>query len=411
MMGSGLVQICQPSALPAAVVRAQLREREREMLQNPRAARRRLAREEERQRERMAFRDEIQRDYVRWAGIPLGFTAVASYGVGPSPLTFPSAATLRSWHMSNRGITLGAQLIPTLANPAVSFSGNINQSVPARLDILSNGNRGVATYGLTIDGGASYFQSGVTATTVNVPAFGQAMTMNLGTYQIDTYAFVVVSMENQTSLPATLEGAPGTTDANRPRLFPNVQNGYAAMRGAGGTNGALVDTVSSWGADVCSGVRKPFTWIMCVATDNATPASALPFMSFADNVNATPVYQLTVRNGTNVFRAWHVTDANVTTIPEGGALDLLFHVMVVQQDAAGLVTVRRDGAAIIGPVTWGAATQTTISNVALFGSNRGNVQAATNRSYFLEENTYTSALALGEVQQLEGYYKSKYSTP
>lgn len=381
-----------------------------ELIRSPKAARRRAVREDEKRQDELAFHDEIQKDYVKWAGLPLGFTAVAVYGVGASPLTFASSATLASWHVANKGITLGATLIPTLSNPAVNFSGNINQSVPARLDILTGGVRGVATYGLTIDGGLSYFQSGVTATSVNVPAFGQAMTMASGTYQVDTYAFVVVSMDNQTTLVRPLAGAAGTTDAARPRLNPNVQNGYAAMKGAGGTNGALVNTASTWGADVCSGVQKDFTWVFCMADDNATPSSAVPFVSFGDNSSAIPVYQFTVRNATNVYRCWHVTDANATTLREAGSLDTAFHVFSVRQ-SGGNVSAWVDGANIVNALSWGAATQTTISNVSIFGSNRGGSQAGTNRFQFLEMMTYTSALSTADRQQLEGYLKGKYATP
>lgn len=412
MLGGDLIQICQPSALPAAVVRARLLQRVDDLVRTPRAARRREARESERQREQMAFRDEIQRDYVRWAGIPLGFTAVEAYGVGASPLTFPgSSLTLASWHLANRGITLGATLIPTLTNPAVNFSGNINQSVPARLDILSGGVRGVATYGLTIDGGLSYFQSGLTATTVNVPSFGQAMTMNAGTYQVDTYAFVVVSMANQTSLVRTLAGAPGTTDAARPRLNPNVQNGYAAMKGAGGTLGGLVDTSSTWAAEVCSGVQKDFTWCFVMADDTATPSSAVAFVSFADNTLTAPIYSFAVRNGTNTYRCRHTTDSGVQTLREAGALDVAFHVFTVQQSGGGLCSAWVDGVNIVNGLTWGTAVQTTCSNVGLFCTNQGNVQIGADRFQFLEMVTYTNALPTAQRQQVEGYLKGKYATP
>lgn len=408
-----MIEIIQPCALPAAVVRIQAQDRLNELIRSPKAARRRQIREENIQRDQMSHTLDIQRDYVRWCGIPLGFTAVEAYGVGASPLTFPSAGTLASWHLSTRGVTLGAQLIPTVGtDPAVSFSSNINQSVPARMDIILGGIRGVSTYGLTIDGGLSYFQTGLTATSVNVPAFGQAMTMNSGLYTaLNTYAFVVVSMANQTPLARTLAGATGVTDANRPRILPNVLNGYPSIKGNGGTLGGLVDTTSSWASDVCSGTAKDFTWIFVMADDTATPSSAVPFMSFSDNVSAIPLYAFTVRNGTNVYRCQHVTDANASTLREAGTLDVAFHTFVVMQ-SAGLCFAWVDGVNIVNGLSWGAATLTTCTNVGLFCTNRGNAQAGTNRFQYVEGVTYTNALPTSQWQQVAtGYLKGKYNTP
>src|SRR5262245_55458691 len=95
-------------------------------------------------------------------GLPALFVPVATFGAGLSPLSLPGAANLQSWHLSQRGVSLGSGLVPSGPGtpPVCSFTANVAQSVPFRQDVLVGGVRGVATYGLTIDGGLSYFQTG-----------------------------------------------------------------------------------------------------------------------------------------------------------------------------------------------------------------------------------------------------------
>lgn len=373
------------------------------------------ARHLERLREQLEYKNDIQRDYQRWCGTPLGFTATAVYGVGASPLTFSSAADLASWHLSTRGLVIGATLIKSsVPDPNVAFTTDVNQSVPLRMDVLTGGLRGVATYGLTIDGGLSYFQSGVTATTVPVPLFGQSLTMSLGTFTLGTtYTAVAASMANQTPLVRTLVGGP--TDANRPIIRPLAQNGYPCLEGVGGTLGGMLDTTSTWAAEVCNspspGVSKDFTWIFAMAPDSAAPSAARAFFSMADNTSANPLYSFTSRNGTNNYRCWHENDAGTVQLREAGALDTNFHCYSVVQ-SGGNVSAWVDGTVIVNALTWLPATTTTCSNAALFVNSRGGTgQTSVGRHRFLELVTYRTALSTLMRQQVEVYLKGKYALP
>jgi hypothetical protein len=276
------------------------------------------------------------------------------------------------------------------------------------MDILTTGTRGVATYGLTIDAGLSYFQTGTTGVTVSVPLFGRTIIMDPGTFTSgDQYIGVCKSMANQTTLVRTLNGA--ATDSSKPLVVPNAQNGFPCLTSVGGTSGGMTDTTSSWAADVASGTQRAMTWFIVAAPDSATPSAIRAFFSFGNTGSANPAYYFSTRNGTNNYRAGHIVDSGTATNRDGGALDTDFHVYTIRQDGSGNAQIWDNGVSIAASATWGGATTTTLNCAALFALFRNSAQTNNNAHRFLEMTTYDIALTTDERTTSESYYLGKYA--
>src|SRR5882724_490176 len=222
-------------------------------------------RENERLRDMLAYKDELQRDWDRqrlYAWLPAQFIPIAMFGQGVTPLTLPGSATIRTWHVSTRGLQLTSSLLGSGSGtpPVCNYDAAINESIPLRMDCLVGGARGdgISKVGFTIDGGFSYFQQSFTATFVSVPNIGRTLTMGTGTFVAgQQWVSPIATCLNQAPVAATLSGP--ATDSSKPVLDPLILNGFPGIRR---TNGPLTDTTSTWAADVASGTNKSFTWMV-----------------------------------------------------------------------------------------------------------------------------------------------------
>jgi hypothetical protein len=377
-----------------------------------RRERSRRARLFEHQLELLAYAELLQRerDRVRQAmGQPLQFVAVSQYGRGVTPLSLPGNASLESWHDSSLGLQLAAQLIPTgVTPPGVTFDADVDQSLAFRQDTLTTGPRGTATYGLTLDGGLSYFQTGVTAFNVPVPLLGRTLIMNTGTFTAgDTYVAVCKKLVNQTPKVRTMFGA--ATDSAKPAIVPDSLNGFPALVGKGGTTGGMTDTTSSWALDLCSGATRDFTVFTVAKADSATPSAVRAFWSFGAVAAANPAYLFGVRNGTNLWRANRINDAGTSSTRDAGALDVAAHQWTFQMQSNN-VSLWKDGALIINALSLGSGA-TTLNCAAFFCLFRNSAQANAMQASLYQNLSYSAALTTSQRTSIQQYQKLRYGTP
>lgn len=83
------------------------------------------------------------------------------------------------WYVSSLGTT----------PPAVSITGRPNDDYDVRLDIVTGGARGTATFQWSSDNGASYSTAQVTAATVVLGTTGLTVAFPVGTYNSDNFYF------------------------------------------------------------------------------------------------------------------------------------------------------------------------------------------------------------------------------
>jgi len=341
-------------------------------------------------------------------GLPLHFQAVSQLGGGVTPLTLPGSADLQSWHDASLGLKLNAQLIGSgVTPPGVTFDADVDQSLAFRMDCTGSGARGVATYGLTLDGGLSYFQTGTTAFNVAVPLLGRTLVMNTGIYTIlDQWITPCKQMANQTPKTRTLFG--NGTDTNKPRIIPTNINGYPSLLGVGGTSSAMTDTTSAWAADVASGNARTWSAFLVVKAPSAAPSSVNAFFSFGDNTDADPAFLLGVRNGTNLWRTNRINDAGTSSTRDAGALDTNWNQFTWQQDGNN-TTLRKNGSVLINNLSLGSG-QTTLSSVALFALMRAGAVTNVMAGNFTQMMTYSSAFMTGSTMlAIENWQRGRYA--
>jgi hypothetical protein len=120
------------------------------------------------------------------------------------------------WLESDAGITLGTAPRATgTSPPAVTISGQLEQSIALRLEVQTTGLRGTATFRWSTDGGATWAASGVlTAATAALGSTGITAAFPAGTYTSDNvYQGTVATWADQS--PNAKSGTQATA-ANRP---------------------------------------------------------------------------------------------------------------------------------------------------------------------------------------------------
>ena len=375
-------------------------------------------RQRERLTEQMQYSEEMQRDHNRMRysmGLPVQFNAVSQYGKGLTPLLLPDAANLQSWHVSTLGMTQAQTLLPPGASPSISWSTDLQQAIPFQCT-TSAGVRGVATYALSIDGGATTFQSGLTATTISVPLLGNTLTFASGTYIAGAYLGLVKQLTNQAinNPAATLLGR--ATDSSKPVLTPNAQNGFQGIFNTSGN--AMYDATSGWAASVASdptGAGVNFQWFIVGSIDSAAPSAVRALMCMAQKASATPVYFLGALNGTNVYRMQRTNDAGTNALQSAGALTTAFKLYTVQVSKSALqnVTLWVNKTKVINNLAFGTGP-ITLDNVGLFGETRGTSDGGAsnaNRATVLELTTYNTVSSAADTDSIQNYFIGKYNLP
>jgi hypothetical protein len=379
------------------------------------AARARAARDVERFRDLLGYTWFLQRDYDRermHAGLPPVFSVIPFYSRGVTPLTLPQAAHLQSWHASSLGLTLGTALVPTIGtDPAVNWDSDVALNLAPRVDIPIGGVRGVATYGVTLDGGSSYIQTGFTATFVSVPLLAHTLIFNTGVFTAGNQYFCVAkTMANQTPKLRTLNGA--ATDSSKPRAIARYLNGFPCLRGVAGTSGAMLDNTSTWAADVASGTNRNFSVLAVMATGSAAPSSVQALWSFGNTgaIDPDPAFYLATRNGTNLYRGGRLNDAGTSSVRDAGAIDTTPHLFTFLINANNL-TLQLSGAGgtttLVSNLSLGSGA-TTLDAVAIgcLYLNSGQVNA--NLFSFVEMTSYDVTLGGTDLTENQAYYTGKY---
>ena len=350
---------------------------------------------------------------------PPSFAPVPMYGAGVSPLTLPNAAFLQSWHASSLGLTMGSGLVQTVpTDPGMSWDAEVTQNLAPRVDITLGGLRGVATYGITLDGGLSYFQTGTTATLVPVPLMGRTLIMTPGLYTIGTqYNCVCKTVSNQTPKTRTLNGA--VTDSSKPRVIARLKNGYPGLVGGAGTTGGLIDLTSAWAADLVGAggfTAASFAYFWVGATAAPVPSGIQCFWSIGNTgaIDPDPAYYLGVRNGSGVFRANRINDANTQSTRESVATATASIALYTFLLDSNNVTVRVNGTTIVNALSLGSGA-TTCDAMAFGCLLRSGLQTNAMAFTFMEAATYSTGSAAnwtaGNLGDVEGYFLGKYALP
>lgn len=364
----------------------------------------------------MGYTKWLQRDYAREqlnCGIPPSFAVIPFYNRGVTPLTLPQAGHLQSWHASSLGLTLGTALVPTIGtDPAVNWDSDVALSLSPRLDIIIGGARGVATYGLTLDGGLSYIQTGFTATFVAVPLLGHTLIFNTGLYTAGNQYFCVCkTIANQTPKLRTLNGS--ATDSSKPRIIAKYNNNFPCLRGVAGTSGALLDITSTWAADVASGTNRNFSVLFTGATGSAAPSSVQAFWSIGNTgaIDPDPAFYFATRNGTNLWRTGRLNDAGASSVRDAGAIDVNPHCFAytVSANSVTLTLFNSGGSTLlINNLSLGSGA-TTLDAVAIGCLYLNSGQVNTMQFSFLEMTTYDVALTGTDLLENAAYFTGKYS--
>ncbi len=334
---------------------------------------------------------------------------LACSSTAANPLTLPGSASLESWHRADQGLTIGATLRRSGTLPPADMTitaGNRQQSIGLAIK-TGAGALGVATYSAYLDGGVTPFQTGTTAASVVLTAVGLTVAMPAGTYSADNvYEGVVESWANLTSKTRTLSSV-GMVSA-QPSLLWRAQNNIAAVGSSGGSTGYLEQVGGDWASNLASGSDKGFSVFLVCRTDSASPSGVRVWFAMGNTLDADTDWDVGIRNGTNNYVTTKVDDAGSVQSSNAGSLDTNYHVVSAVQRGT-TVDLRVDGVAIMT----GAAQNvglSTFDTVCLFARHRGGVGGTNAMGGGIGELiTYSTPLAVSDVQAIEGYLRGSWA--
>lgn len=261
-------------------------------------------------------------------GFGLGLVGGLTAG-GISPATLPGASQIESWHMSQRGVTMESMTLEggTAHANAVTFSGNLNQSMAPYVDIVGAGSRGTATFDFYIDGGSTPYVSGLTtAASVSISGLGLAVQFPVGTYSADnTYTGLVNSWNNLTPKTRTLVSSGVGSQKPTMEVGPN---GRFVMHSIGSNSPRVRDITSDWATVLAGGSDTAFSIFMVCKTNQASPSGTQYWFSIANQGSANQRFGITGRNS-GAYGLVKLDDVATNVTVEGGTLDTGYHVLTI----------------------------------------------------------------------------------
>jgi hypothetical protein len=334
------------------------------------------------------------------------------------PNTMPNSDYLEVWHYVGQGLEIAKQLRPSGANPAISMDRTLNANAGLTVKAETTGTRGVAQVSVFDDGGTTPIPGLdhiLSAAFIYVPKYDRTLSLAAGTYTSgDLWWGVCASLAAQSFRPSVLSNL--LSDANKPIIRWNSQNGRPALE-ANGANSRMLDDTSDVANRIMSGDDKEATMFFVAKSGTATPASVNYLFALANSSLGNPLWGFALRNSTNLWRMQKTDDAALSALSDQGALDTSWHVFCVLTRLVGgvpKVTLYIDGVlAGTADVTANVAT-TTLNNMSWFGACRGGTGATggfPNPGAMGEVVAYSKAFSTSERNLVEAWLKDRWGTP
>lgn len=321
-----------------------------------------------------------------------------------------TSATLKAWWRTPESLQYGGTpLASGTTPPAVTLTGTLTQQIYGwQMSITGGGARGVATYAISHDNGATVAQSGTTAATVVDGATGITVNFPTGTYNVNNVYKAVISQLNDRVAANTLSNG---TSGQRPFPFANVINGFTATRFNSASSTDRLNCTTSLANDVCGGTNAPFT-IFFVIRNRAMPVSKATILRFGNTGSTANGFELQIdsSSGTSVYvavRRGNADPAGLTISSEIPAT-LRAHIGIARFDGTNFL-LRIDGVDLIGgdnPTVAGTGLATgaiTLNNLSVGGQISSAGYANPWSGDLVDLAVYAGAMSNVEIAQLERY--------
>lgn len=258
-----------------------------------------------------------------------------------NPNTLPGKERVEYWINPRRGSTLGTTLIPlgsgapAPATISADTGGSLAQAFGLYLRIDTSGTLGVATFSVSINGGASYLPAltGL-ATGANVALTGLGLRVQFtgGTFTAGTHFYQASLSQIQEQSPHGRVLVSSTTPTARWLVNWNAINGRPTLISDGSNSKIFKDITSGGPAALGSGTAKSRSFYMLAKAGTTTPGGALALLNLSNTGNANSRWSFSLKNGTNNLWSDATADAGGGgSIVQGSSnsLDALYHIWAV----------------------------------------------------------------------------------